>query len=93
MTNEAIPYRRTYSRILVVLSVLAVPLYLWTSAETSGWMDVVRAGAFTSGISMAALWCPALVYAGLRTGNALDVIFGIAGMLTLFYWVPSVILK
>ena len=88
MSGKDIPYHRTYSRILVGLSLFSIPLFLLLPNNAIGIVNSIRLLAATFGISIASLWCPVLVYAGVRTRNTVDIVAGGLGAATLLFWVP-----
>ena len=92
MTTDSLPYRRTYGRVMVLFVLVAVPVFAFLPHGTTGTFSAIRAFVGTFGTSMAALLCPALIYAGLRTRCLMDAIAGFVGALTFFYWVPRVLL-
>ena len=89
---DEIPYRRTYSRILVIILWAAVPIAALLPYPTAGIFVPIRVFVCTYGIGIASILCPTLVYAGLRTHCFVDVILGCTGLLTLIYWIPCVLL-
>jgi len=91
MSNDSLPYHRTYGRILAVLVVICIPLFLAISDSQGSDFDLRFIIGFPA-LSFAALWCPVLAYAGIRTKNAVDLLAGLAGTLTLFFWVPNILL-
>ena len=90
---DDIPYRRTYGRILVVLVLAAVPIAALLPNSATGIAMYIRAFVGTYGMGVAMIVGPTLAYSGLRTCNIVDVLFGCAGMLTLIYWIPCVLLR
>ena len=92
MSEIALPYRRTYSRALVILALAAVPIFAVLPEATTGLLFSLRAFVCVFGIAVSALWCPVLVYAGVRTRCPIDAIVGCVGTLALLYWVPHILL-
>jgi len=86
--DEDIPYRRTYSRVLVALAVLLVPLFLLLPEASSASSVQLRPLVALFGLSIASLWCPVLIYAGIRTRCTVDVVVGCVGTATLLIWGP-----
>jgi hypothetical protein len=92
MTDHEIPYRRTYSRMMVALVVMSIPLFLLLPDTTHSSTISVRLLVAVFGLSIASLWCPVLIYAGIRTRCAGDVLVGCVGTGTLVFWVPFTLL-
>lgn len=92
MTDQEIPYRRTYGRMMVALVVLSIPLFLLLPDTTHSSTISVRLLIAVFGLSIASLWCPVLIYAGIRTRCTVDVLVGCVGTGTLVFWVPFALL-
>ncbi len=93
MVNSPIPYRRTYSRILIALAIVSVFLHAAIPDNQVGSLVFLRAFVGTFGIAIGAIWSPVLIYAGFRTRCSIDLATGCAGTLTLLYWFPCVLLR
>ena len=84
-------YRRNYGRLLIAIAVVATVLFPLIPVGGSNATDAARVLVGTFGMGIALLLAPIFVYAGLRTKCPGDTIAGILGMLTLLYWLPSLI--
>ncbi len=91
MSDDSLPYHRTSGRILAALVVICIPLFLVIPDSLNSDFELRFKIGFPA-LCFAALWCPVLAYAGLRTRNAIDLLTGLAGTLTLFFWVPNLLL-
>ena len=91
VSSDSLPYQRAYGRILAVSVLICIPIFL---AIPEAWDPdfEIRFPIGFCAMSFAALWCPVLAYAGLRTKNSVDVLLGLAGLLSLFFWVPILLL-
>ena len=86
ISTEDLPYHRTYGRVLAAMVSICIPIS-WT-LPPSGDSQLGFGVRFVS-LCMAALWCPVLVYCGIRTKNLVDFVAGLTGAATLFYWIPN----
>lgn len=87
MSDDSTPYHRIYGRFLAVMVVICVPTVLLIPESLQANFDF-RFNLGFPALSFAALWCPVLFYAGIRTKNLGDLLAGLAGTLTLFFWIP-----
>jgi hypothetical protein len=93
MTPEDTPYHRTYSRVLVAFALLSVPVFLLLPYTTLDDISSIELPVALFGLSIASIWCPVLIYAGVRTRCTIDILVGCIGVATLMFWVPTFLLR
>ena len=86
-----LPCRRRFGRLLILLGLAATIGFAIIPNHPSNSVNVVRTFLGTVGTSVAFLWAPAFLYAGLRTRCWGDAYAGAAGLLTLVYWIPTMV--
>lgn len=84
-------YGRIFGRLLIVAVVLATLVFPFIPEESEGVVAVIRVVVGTFGFGFASIWAPALLYAGLRTQSTIDSLAGVVGLLTLIFWIPTMI--
>lgn len=83
---DDLPYHRMYGRSLVIFVIVCIPVsrLLFPGGESQ-----LGFGVRFVPLCIAMLWCPVLMYCGVRTRNLIDFVAGTAGVATLFYWIPD----